>query len=170
MTMHSKKIYFAAGCFWGGEHFLRKLPGVTATRVGFANGNTPAPSYREVYTDTTGYAETVEVTYDPSKMPLRRLVEAFFVIIDPLSVNRQGEDAGVQYRTGIYYTDPAMVPVIQEALSKLEAKIGQKTAIECKPLAQFFPAEEYHQDYLEKNPNGYCHIPRDLIKKVRSKK
>ncbi len=173
-TMDCKKIYFAAGCFWGGEHFLRKLPGVKATRVGFANGSTPAPSYREVYTDTTGYAETVEVTYDPDKMPLERLVEAFFVIIDPLSLNRQGEDEGTRYRTGIYWEDEADVAAIDEAYGREERWQGRPLAVEREPLRNFYPAEEEHQDYLLKHSDGYCHVDlkalryADLLKELAS--
>lgn len=172
--MEYKKIYLAAGCFWGGEHFLRKLPGVKATRVGFANGNTPSPSYREVYTDTTGYAETVEVTYDPGKMPLKRLVEAFFVIIDPLSLNRQGEDEGTRYRTGIYWEDDADVAAIDEAYEREERWQGRPLAVEREPLRNFFPAEEEHQDYLIKHADGYCHVDlkalryADLLKELAS--
>ena len=160
-------LYLAAGCFWGAQHFLQQLPGVESTRVGYANGRTENPTYEQVKHEGTGHAETVEVVYDEKRLSTPELLECYFMTIDPTSVNKQGEDEGEQYRTGIYYTDSAMVPVIRAELDKLEAKIGQKTAIELKPLEQFFPAEEYHQNYLEKNPNGYCHIPRDLIKKVR---
>ena len=160
-------LYLAAGCFWGAQHCLQQLPGVESTRVGYANGRTENPTYEQVKHEGTGHAETVEVVYDEKRLSTPELLECYFMTIDPTSVNKQGEDEGEQYRTGIYYTDSAMVPVIRAELDKLEAKIGQKTAIELKPLEQFFPAEEYHQDYLVKNPNGYCHIPRDLIKKVR---
>ena len=162
-------LYLAAGCFWGAQHFLKQLPGVQATRVGYANGRTENPSYEQVKYWNTGHAETVEVVYDETVLSTPELLECYFMTIDPTSVNKQGPDEGEQYRTGIYYTDSAMLPVLQAELSKLEAKLGQKTAIECKPLEQFFPAEEYHQDYLTKNPAGYCHIPRDLIQKVRQK-
>ena len=162
-------LYLAAGCFWGAQHFLRQLPGVQATRVGYANGRTENPSYEQVKYWHTGHAETVEVVYDETVLSTPELLECYFLCVDPTSVNKQGPDEGEQYRTGIYYTDSAMLPVLQAELSKLEAKLGQKTAIECKPLEQFFPAEEYHQDYLTKNPAGYCHIPRDLIQKVRQK-
>ena len=160
-------LYLAAGCFWGAQHFLQQLPGVESTRVGYANGRTENPTYEQVKHEGTGHAETVEVVYDETVLSTPELLECYFMTIDPTSVNKQGEDEGEQYRTGIYYTDPALVSTIRAELDKLEAKIGQKTAIELKPLEQFFPAEEYHQNYLEKNPNGYCHIPRDLIKKVR---
>jgi methionine-S-sulfoxide reductase len=163
-------LYLAAGCFWGAQHFLRQLPGVISTRVGYANGRTENPTYEQVKYWNTGHAETVEVVYDETLLPTPELLDCYFMCIDPTSVNKQGPDVGEQYRTGIYYVDETMVPTIREELAKLEAKIGQKTAIELKPLEQFFPAEEYHQDYLIKNPTGYCHIPRDLINKVRSKK
>ena len=163
-------LYLAAGCFWGAQHFLRQLPGVLSTRVGYANGRTENPTYEQVKYWNTGHAETVEVVYDETLLPTPELLDCYFLCIDPTSVNKQGPDVGEQYRTGIYYVDETMVPTIREELSKLEAKIGQKTAIELLPLSQFYPAEEYHQDYLIKNPTGYCHIPRDLINKVRSKK
>jgi peptide methionine sulfoxide reductase msrA/msrB len=156
--MELKKIYFAAGCFWGAEHFLRKLPGVATTCVGFANGRTQSPSYREVYTDTTGYAETVEVEYDPAKVSLRLLVEAYFAIIDPLSLNRQGEDEGTRYRTGIYWVDDADIPVIEEACSREQEWQGRALCVEKEPLRNFYPAEEEHQDYLIKHADGYCHV------------
>ena len=157
-AMELKKIYFAAGCFWGAEHFFRKLPGVKSTRVGFANGNTESPSYREVYTDTTGYAETVELEYDPAKMPLELLVEAFFAIIDPLSLNRQGEDEGTRYRTGIYYEDVADLAAIDEAYMREQQWQGRPLCVEKEPLRNFCPAEEEHQDYLVKHTDGYCHV------------
>ena len=164
------KLYLAAGCFWGAQHFLRQLPGVISTRVGYANGRTENPTYEQVKYWHTGHAETVEVVYDETLLPTPELLDCYFLCIDPTSVNKQGPDVGEQYRTGIYYTDEALAPTIRAELDKLAARIGQPVAVECKPLEQFFPAEEYHQDYLEKNPGGYCHIPRDLIKKVKGKK
>ena len=163
-------LYLAAGCFWGAQHFLRQLPGVLSTRVGYANGRTENPSYEQVKHEHTGHAETVEVQYDQAVLPTAELLDCYYLCIDPTSVNRQGEDEGEQYRTGIYYTDPALLPDIQASLDRLAARYDKPLAIQLEPLAQFFPAEDYHQDYLIKNPNGYCHIPRDLIQKVRSKK
>lgn len=163
-------LYLAAGCFWGAQHFLRQLPGVISTRVGYANGRTEHPSYEQVKHENTGHAETVEVVYDETVLPTSELVNCYFLTIDPTSVNKQGEDEGEQYRTGIYYTDAALVPTLRAELDKLEARIGQRTAIELRPLLQFFPAEDYHQDYLIKNPHGYCHIPRDLIDRVKALK
>jgi len=164
------KLYLAAGCFWGAQNFLRQLPGVSATRVGYANGRTENPTYEEVKYRHTGHAETVEVVYDETVLSTPELLDCYFLCIDPTSVNKQGPDEGEQYRTGIYYVDETMVPVLRAELDKLAAKIGKPVAVELKPLEQFFPAEEYHQDYLIKNPAGYCHIPRDLIKKVREMK
>ena len=166
----TREIYFAGGCFWGTEHFFKLIDGVVETQVGYANGTVENPTYEQVKYWNTGHAETVEVVYDETLLPTPELLDCYFLCIDPTAVNKQGPDVGEQYRTGIYYVDETMVPVIRAELDKLEAKIGQKTAIELKPLEQFFPAEEYHQDYLIKNPTGYCHIPRDLINKVRSKK
>ncbi len=163
-------LYLAAGCFWGAQHFLRQLPGVLSTRVGYANGRTENPSYEQVKHEHTGHAETVEVQYDQAVLPTAELLDCYYLCIDPTSVNRQGEDEGEQYRTGIYYTDPALLPDIQASLDRLAARYDKPLAIQLEPLAQFFPAEDYHQDYLIKNPNGYCHIPRDLIQKVKSKK
>ena len=161
-------LYLAAGCFWGAQHFLRQLPGVSATRVGYANGRTENPTYEEVKYRHTGHAETVELVYDETVLPTAELLDCYFLCIDPTAVNKQGPDVGEQYRTGIYYTDEALVPTLQAKLQELEARIGKPVAVELKPLAQFFPAEEYHQDYLIKNPTGYCHIPRDLIQKVKN--
>ena len=152
-----KTLYLAGGCFWGCQKYFDLLPGVTETEVGYANGPTENPSYEAVCRDS-GHAETVRVAYDPDTLPLPALLDAYFKIIDPVSVNRQGHDEGIQYRTGIYYTDPADAPVIREALSTLAKNYLQPLAVELKPLQNFYPAEEYHQKYLEKNPNGYCHI------------
>ncbi len=163
-------LYLAAGCFWGAQHFLRQLPGVISTRVGYANGRTENPSYEDVKLRHTGHAETVELVYDESVLPTRELLDCYFLCVDPTAVNRQGPDVGEQYRTGIYYTDEALVPVLRTGLQELESRIGKPVAIELKPLEQFFPAEDYHQDYLIKNPTGYCHIPRDLIQKVKNRK
>lgn len=161
-----KRIYFAGGCFWGTGHFFSLIHGVSGVKTGYANGFTPDPSYEEVYTDSTGYAETVEVCYRPDSVSLDFLLEMFFAIIDPLSVNRQGEDVGTRYRTGVYYTDPEDLPVIREAFSGVSARLGKPLAVECAPLVNFYPAEERHQDYLRKNPGGYCHIPLKAFRYV----
>lgn len=168
-----KTIYLAGGCFWGTEHYLKMIDGVVDTCTGFANGNGENPSYKEVYTDTTGFAETVRVVYDPEILPLSLLVELYFKAIDPLSLNKQGEDEGTRYRTGIYYSDSEDLPVIEEVYAKVQDALGMPLAVELEPLRNFYSAEEYHQDYLEKNPDGYCHLPVALFefaKKANSKK
>jgi len=152
-----KTLYLAGGCFWGCQKYFDLLNGVLETEVGYANGPTPDPSYEAVCRDS-GHAETVRVAYDPDVLPLRALLDAYFKIIDPVSVNRQGHDEGIQYRTGIYTTDDADLPAIRAALADLAKNYDQPLAIELKPLENFYPAEEYHQKYLEKNPGGYCHI------------
>jgi methionine-S-sulfoxide reductase len=158
-----KEIYFAGGCFWGTEHYFKQVRGVISTDVGYANGNTTDPTYEQVYTDLTGYAETVHIVYDPEVVSLTLLLELFFQSIDPTSLNRQGNDCGTRYRTGIYYTTDEDVETIKEIYSDIERIIGEPLMVEVEPLHNFYAAEEYHQDYLDKNPRGYCHIPFELM-------
>ena len=158
-----REIYFAGGCFWGTEHYFKQVRGVIATETGYANGNTPNPSYNEVYTDNTGYAECVHITYDTEVVTLRMLVELFFRSIDPLSLNRQGNDIGTRYRTGIYYCDDSDIETIQGIYNEIEERCGERLCVELEPIQNFYCAEEYHQDYLDKNPSGYCHIPYALM-------
>lgn len=153
-----KEIYLAGGCFWGMQKYFDQFEGVTLTRVGYANGPDAAPSYEEVCRDS-GHAETLRLEYDPAQITLERLLDYYFMVIDPLSVNRQGGDRGIQYRTGIYYTDEADLPVIEARWKKEADALGAPLAVEIAPVRNFFDAEEYHQKYLEKNPAGYCHIP-----------
>lgn len=159
-----KEICLAGGCFWGAEHYFRNIEGVVSTEVGFANGKTQSPTYEQVYTDTTGYAEAVHVSYDPSKLPLEELIRDFFCAIDPLSLNKQGEDEGTRYRTGVYYSDPDELETISRVFSEEQAKYSEPLAVELQPLANFFPADERHQDYLVKNPDGYCHLPLKIFR------
>lgn len=162
-----RSIYFAGGCFWGTEHFFKQIEGVTFTETGYANGNTPDPTYRQVYTDTTGYAETVHVEYDSDVIDLDFLVHMFFKAIDPTSLNRQGEDVGTRYRTGIYYTDAEELPCIRKVYDEIGSQYEMPLAVELEPLKNFYPAEDYHQDYLENNPDGYCHLPLELFEFAR---
>ncbi|MBR1583985.1 MAG: peptide-methionine (S)-S-oxide reductase MsrA [Clostridia bacterium] len=155
-----KTIYLAGGCFWGCQKYFDLIPGVLETEVGYANGPTENPSYEQVKAHA-GHAETVRVLYDPAALPLKELLQKYFAVIDPTAVNHQGEDFGVQYRTGIYYTDPEDAPVIDAALGELAGNYSQPLAVEHAPLQNFYPAEEYHQKYLEKHPDGYCHIHFD---------
>ena len=157
-----KTIYLAGGCFWGMQQFFDQFDGVVSTQVGYANGPDTAPSYRDVCNDS-GHAETVRIDYDPAVIRLPELLEYYFMVIDPLSVNRQGHDEGIQYRTGIYYTDETQLPEIRAVFAAQEKKAGAKLAVELEPLRNFFPAEEYHQKYLDKNPGGYCHIPGSYL-------
>ena len=162
-----KEIYLAGGCFWGAEHYFKSIGGVLDTEVGFANGNLPSPTYEQVYTDTTGYAETVKVCYDPSALPLEELLRDYFCAIDPLSVNKQGEDEGTRYRTGIYYSDPEDLPVVRKVYEAVQSTYGTPIAVEVDRLRNFYPADERHQDYLDKNADGYCHLPLKLFRYPR---
>ena len=156
-------IYLAGGCFWGVEAFMSMIPGVTETRVGYANGSTVNPSYEEVCTGSTGHAETVEVRYDPDQVSLVSILKAFFEIIDPISVNHQGDDHGSQYRTGVYYVSPEDEETASKIFEVIQGKYSQPLATELKPLENFSDAEEYHQKYLDKNPKGYCHIDMSIF-------
>lgn len=160
-------LYFAGGCFWGTEHYFKQIRGVVATKVGYANGNIDHPTYEQVCTKTTGFAETVEVTYNPDVLPLTLLVQLYFKSIDPTSVNRQGGDMGPQYRTGIYYIDPEVRPFLVAEKAKLAEKLRYPVAVEIEPLRNFYAAEDYHQDYLDKNPGGYCHVSPALFAEAR---
>ena len=163
-NLPESEIFLAAGCFWGAEKYLKLIEGVTFTEVGFANGNTDNPTYKEVYTDQTGYAETVHLRYNPTIVSLRFLLEMYFKAIDPTSLNKQGEDEGTRYRTGIYYNDPADLPIVDDVVAEEAKKYGLPLQVEVEPLRNFYPADEYHQDYLTKNPGGYCHVNLNLIK------
>ena len=165
-----KEIYLAGGCFWGTEHFLKQIDGVEVTQVGYANGNIANPTYQQVCTGKTDFAETVKVQYDPEKVDLPFLIDLYFKTIDPTSLNKQGGDRGTQYRTGIYYTDAADLPVIQETVKSLAAGYTRPLVVEIKPLKNFYSAEDYHQDYLDKNPGGYCHINPALFDMARKAK
>ena len=158
-----KEIYFGAGCFWGTEAFFKKVHGVLDVESGYANGSTEAPSYQDVCAGS-GHAEVVKIIYDDAKISLPKLLNYFFQIIDPTTLNQQGEDVGVQYRTGVYYVEDQ--PVIQAALDSLQNHYESPIMVENLPLAQYFPAETYHQDYLDKNPNGYCHISFALMAEI----
>ena len=156
-----KTIYLAGGCFWGCQKYFDLMDGVLETEVGYANGPTANPTYEQVKHDHTGHAETVRVRYNANILPLRELLEKYFQIIDPTAVNHQGGDFGIQYRTGIYFTDPADAPIVTAALNDLAKRYDKPLAVENLPLQNFYSAEEYHQKYLEKHPDGYCHIHFD---------
>ncbi len=165
-----KEIYLAGGCFWGTEHYFKQIEGVVETEVGFANGHTENPTYKEVYTDETGHAETVRIKYDSDVVSLKFLLQMFFKAIDPTSLNKQGHDEGTRYRTGIYYADAGDLPVIEAVYADEQKNYQQPLAVEKQPLDKFYSAEEYHQDYLDKNPDGYCHLPLELFAFARKAK
>ncbi|BBD41681.1 peptide-methionine (R)-S-oxide reductase MsrB [Streptococcus anginosus] len=150
------EIYLAGGCFWGLEEYFSRITGVTDTTVGYANGQVESTNYQLIH--QTDHAETVQVTYDENLVSLREILLYYFRVIDPLSINKQGNDVGRQYRTGIYYTKDIDVSVINEVVKEQERQFGQKIAVEVEPLRHYVLAEDYHQDYLKKNPGGYCHI------------
>lgn len=162
-----KTIYLAGGCFWGTQHYIKQIKGVVETQVGYANGRTENPSYQEVCKNNTGHAETVKVVYDPAILNLKTLLELYFIAIDPTSVNQQGEDVGTQYRTGIFYESDLDLPIISQEIEQLSKKYSLPIAVEVKPLDNFYLAEDYHQDYLDKNLNGYCHLKPELFEFAR---
>ena len=158
-----KEIYFAGGCFWGTEHYIRQFEGVAETVTGYANGSLPNPAYEQVYTDMTGHVECVKVTYDPEIISLTTLCRLFFRSIDPLLKDRQGDDIGTRYRTGIYWLDNEDVQIVEDVYEDIQAVYDSPLMVEKCRLECFFPAEDYHQDYLIRNPSGYCHLsPAEL--------
>ena len=158
-----KEIYLAGGCFWGTQHFLKQINGVVSTSVGYANGTVPNPTYNEVYTDKTGHVETVRVCYDSDVVSLEMILDLYFQTIDPTSLDQQGPDIGTRYRTGIYYTDADDVDVIKNVTKRIALQYIQPIVVEIERLECFYLAEDYHQDYLDKNPTGYCHIPKSMF-------
>lgn len=156
--MAIQSIYLAGGCFWGTQKFFDQFAGIVGTQVGYANGPTSNPSYQEVCA-SSGHAETVRIDFDEDIISLERILDYYFTVIDPTAYHRQGPDMGIQYRTGIYYVDPALLPRLQKRYDEEQTKYRAKLETELLPLENFYPAEEYHQKYLDKNPDGYCHIP-----------
>lgn len=160
------EIYLAGGCFWGTEKYFSSINGVLSTEVGYANGNTNNPTYEEVCYKNTGHAEAVHVVYDSAIITLAFLLDQYYEVIDPVSVNRQGGDYGTQYRTGIYYVDGEDQEIIMHSIARLQEKYDSPIAIEVEQLHNFTSAEDYHQKYLDKNPGGYCHISKDMFEKA----
>lgn len=160
-------IYFAGGCFWGTQHYISQFKGVLHTEVGYANGEVAEPTYQQVYTDQTGHVECVKVIYDSEVISLKTLCRLFFKSIDPLLMNRQGEDCGTRYRTGIYWEDDLDRPAIDEVFMLIQSMYKSPLAVETRPLKCFYTGEEYHQQYLIKNPEGYCHLSPSLMKSAK---
>ena len=165
-----KKIYLAGGCFWGVEHFLSLVKGIKETTVGYANSDIDNPTYEDLKAHRSLASETVEVEYDENIISLKEILDLFFMIIDPTILDRQGHDIGHQYRTGIYYVDKNDVDVIKDALDQLATKYDKPIITELLPLDNFTKAEEYHQDYLIKNPTGYCHVDKRMFDIARNYK
>lgn len=153
-----KEIYLAGGCFWGVEAYYKRMDGVVDTEVGYANSRMESPSYKEVCTGRTDAAETVKIVYDEEKITLEEILKALFKVIDPTLINRQGPDIGSQYRSGIYYTDDGDRETIEKFIENGKGDYKMPIATEVMKLENFYEAEDYHQDYLDKNPDGYCHI------------
>ena len=164
-----KKIWLAGGCFWGVEAYFRQLKGVLATVVGYGQGDMDQPAYSQVCSGMTGHTEICQVTYDENVLPIRTLLDHFFRIIDPTTVDRQGPDCGTQYRSGIYYEDEAEYKIIVDFIREMQTRYSAPIVVEVEPLIKFFPAEEYHQSYLHKNPGGYCHVNLKLAKPEEKK-
>ena len=162
-----KTIYLAGGCFWGVQEYFSRLHGVVSVEAGYANGSKENPSYEEVKSGEYGFVETVKVEYNPYHIHLTKLLEHFLRFVDPYSVNKQGEDEGIQYRSGVYFKNTKEASVIKEYFDSI---LKPNYKIEVKRLKNFYKAEEYHQDYLKKNPNGYCHVNLFLIKSIEQKK
>lgn len=163
-----KEIYLAGGCFWGTEQYIQSITGIVHTEVGYANGRTLNPTYEQVCHQNTGHAEVVKVDYEDSLISLPFLLSMYYEVINPIAINRQGGDIGVQYRTGIYYSDEDDCGVILDSIASLSVKYAEPIAIEVLPLQNYSKAEDYHQKYLDKNPMGYCHISSDKIEQAKT--
>lgn len=154
----------AGGCFWGVEELIREIPGVLSTRVGYTGGTTENPIYEEVKTGRTGHAESIEVKFDPSKLSFEDLLKSFFRLHDPTTKNRQGNDVGTQYRSAIFYHSTEQKQIAEKVKAEVERSGKWKRPIETEivPAKTFYSAEEFHQNYLRKHPDGYtCHYWRD---------
>ena len=175
--MKKETIYLAGGCFWGTEHYMKTIDGVLETKVGYALGEKPLwnPPLRDHVTyeevcNRSGHAETVEVAFDADVIPLKDVLKEYAYTIDPTSLGRQGADIGIQYRTGIYSLNEEQKQTAADFLAELQKDYDRPIMVENLPLRQFIPAEEYHQDYLDKNPGGYCHINFEKIKELKQQK
>lgn len=157
----TKNAYLAGGCFWGVEELLRKVPGVVATEVGYTGGTTKNPKYNDVKTGETGHAEAIRIEYDPEKLSFENLLNLFFRLHDPTTKNRQGNDIGTQYRSAIFYQDPQELKTAEDVIRDQSGYWKREITTSLEPFETFYPAEDFHQDYLQKNPGGYtCHYWR----------
>jgi len=164
-----KRIVIAGGCFWGVEAYFKRLKGVIDTNVGYVNGNIENPKYEDLKAKRATHAEAVEIYYDERIISLEKILEHMFRFIDPTSLNKQGIDEGIQYRTGVYYKDISDYQIIKKFIDIQNQKYNGKVVVEVEEEKGFYLAEDYHQDYLDKNPNGYCHVNLNLIKDEEKK-
>lgn len=162
--MKTETAILAGGCFWGVEEIIRAIPGVLQTRVGYTGGTTPSPNYEVVSAGKSGHAESIEVIFDPDKLSYRDLLKTFFRLHDPTTLNRQGNDRGTQYRSAVFYTSEAQKQTAEEVKAEVNksGKWPNPVVTEITEATEFYAAEDYHQDYLQKHPGGYtCHYLRD---------
>lgn len=164
---NDKTIYFAGGCFWGVEEYFKRIYGVYDAISGYANGTGEKPTYEEVMAGDRGFVETVEVIYDADEVDLEELVHYYFQAIDPTLLNQQGNDVGIQYRTGVYYTNNEEEALLYSLLDQEQENYSDQIVTEIEPLKNFYEAEEHHQDYLAKNPQAYCHIDLSILDQVK---
>ena len=161
-----QRIYLAGGCFWGVEEYFSRLKGTLSTAVGYANGNIADPMYEQLKAGEATHAETLRLDFDDEILPLEKVIEHFLSFVDPYSIDKQGHDVGHQYRSGIYSEDEKVLEIVSKLLAE---KVGPNHKIEVTSLMNFYLAEDYHQDYLKKNPHGYCHVNLSLIKPSEAK-
>jgi peptide-methionine (S)-S-oxide reductase len=164
-----KEIVVAGGCFWGVEEYYRRVKGIVDTKSGYSQGHKIDATYQEVCNGNTGHTEVVWLRYNPSEITLEKILELLFRIIDPTSLNRQGNDIGHQYRTGVYTIDDEDLPIISAFISNMQKDYRNKIVVEVEPLKNFIQAEDYHQLYLVKNPSGYCHVNMNTLKPEEKK-
>jgi peptide-methionine (S)-S-oxide reductase len=166
--MDQQQATFGAGCFWGVEYVLRKVPGVLDVKVGYSGGTTPNPTYREVCSHTTGHAEVAQVTFDPARVSYDQLLEVFWALHDPTQVDRQGPDIGDQYRSVVFTHSPEQQAAAEASRDRAQMKLSKKIATQIEPLVVFYPGEDYHQAYYEKNgQTPYCHVvPRGVLEEL----
>lgn len=164
-----KRIIIAGGCFWGVEGYFKQLKGINSTSVGYVNGNISSPSYEDVCSGRALHAEGCELIYDDKIISLPKILEHMFRFIDPTSVNRQGGDIGIQYRTGVYFEDKNDEIIIKQFIDSQQEKMQKRIVVEVEKIKNYYLAEDFHQDYLTKNPSGYCHVDFNLIKEDEKK-
>lgn len=164
-----KEIVVAGGCFWGVEEYFRRVKGIVDTKSGYSQGHKLDATYQEVCTGKTGHTEAVWLTYEDTEVSLEKIAELLFRIINPTSLNKQGNDVGNQYRTGFYVIDEEDIETINEYIVKKQKEFNKKIVVEVEPVKNFIPAEDYHQMYLIKNPGGYCHVNMNALQREEKK-